>query len=39
MEIVLAAVVAAGTKLLILHPVYDYLEQAEALAKVVLERL
>ena len=34
-----AAVVAAGTKLLILHPVYDYLEQAEALAKVVLERL
>lgn len=34
-----AAVIAAGAKLLILHPVYDYLEQAEALAKGVLVRL
>lgn len=35
----LAAVAAAGAKLLILHPVYDYLEQAEVLAKRVLSRL
>jgi probable F420-dependent oxidoreductase len=34
-----AAVAAAGARLLILHPVYDYLEQAEALAKGVLARL
>jgi hypothetical protein len=34
-----AAVAAAGARLLILHPVYDYLEQAEALAKGVLAKL